>query len=64
MKWDEQGGGREIAGIADIARDRRDRKGKTLPRINADGRGSEVERYAETCANPYPNTWSPRQSGM
>lgn len=26
MGWDTQGGGEEIAGIADIARDRRDRK--------------------------------------
>ena len=34
------GWGGQIAAIADIARDRRDRKGKPLPRINTDGRGS------------------------
>jgi hypothetical protein len=30
------GGGAQIAAIADIARDRRDRKGKTSPQINTD----------------------------
>jgi len=40
---DGLGEGGAIAGIADIARHRRDRKAKTLPLINADERGSRTE---------------------
>jgi hypothetical protein len=37
---------REIAGIAEIARNRRNRKSKTLPLMNADLRGSRTKRSA------------------
>jgi hypothetical protein len=40
MGWDEPGGGRAIAEIAEIGGIARYRKTKTLPRIDADERGS------------------------
>jgi hypothetical protein len=43
MQWDEWGGVGQSPDIAVIAHHRRDLKGRILPRIDADERGSESE---------------------
>jgi hypothetical protein len=52
MRWDTRGGGGEIAaiaGIAAIARHRRDRKGKTLPLIHADDTDQKDHSRGRLC---------------